>query len=101
MSAPDGVLVLHRTRLDARGRLALARLDRAFAPLWDVPLPLAELSNRWPTTDGLLLYGHWDDAPPTRSDRREALVAVDLANGDWRGWEVGSERALGGGADLD
>lgn len=101
MSAPDGALVLHRTRLDARGRLALARLDRAFAPLWDVPLPLAELSNRWPTPDGLLLYGHWDDAPPTRRDRREALVAVDLANGDWRGWEVGSERALGGGADLD
>lgn len=94
MSAPEGVLVLHRTRLDARGRLALARLDADLEPRWDVQLPLAELSNRWPVPGGLLLYGHWDDAPPGRSDRREALIAVDLGDGSWRGWEVGTGEAL-------
>lgn len=101
VAAPDGVLVLHRTRLDARGRLALARLDTAFAPVWQARLPLAELANRWSLPDRLLLYGHWDEAPPGRSDRREALVAVDLADGDWRAWEVGSDSALDAAGDPD
>lgn len=99
MSEPGGVLVLHRTRLDAPGRLALARLDADFAPLWETPLPIAELANRWSLAGSLLLYGHWDEAPPGRSDRREALVAVDLASGVWRGWEVGTGRMLAAGTD--
>ncbi|MBX3724336.1 MAG: hypothetical protein KF823_00270 [Xanthomonadales bacterium] len=100
MSSPEGVLVLHRTRLDTRGRLALGRLGADLAPLWETQLPLAELSNRWPLPATLLLYGHVDDAPPGRSDRRELLVAVDLSDGSWRGWEVGGDRAAGGATDA-
>lgn len=101
MTAPDGVLVLYRTRLDAPGRLALARLDAGFAPLWQATLPLAELANRWPLPGRLLLYGHWDDAPAGRSERREALVALDLADGAWRGWDIGSGQPLVEAPDRD
>lgn len=88
---PEGVLVLHRTRMDAPGRLALTRLDGAFGERWTAVLPLAELGSRWELAQRLLLFGHWDDAQPGRSDWREALIAVDLADGSWTGWEIGAE----------
>ena len=95
LSSPEGVLVLHRTRLDAQGRLALTRLDGAFRERWTTVLPFDELSNRWEMPGRLLLYGSRDDAPPGMSDRREALVALDLADGGWHGWRVEDERESG------
>lgn len=97
LSGPEGVLVLHRTRLDAQGRLALTRLDGAFRERWTTVLPFDELSNRWEMPGRLLLYGSRDDAPPGTSDRREALVALDLADGSWHGWRVEDERESGPG----
>jgi len=95
LSNPDGVLVLHRTRLDAQGRLALTRLDGAFRERWTTVLPFDELSNRWELPGRLLLYGSRDAPGPDADGRGESLVALDLADGSWRGWRVGDERESG------
>ena len=95
LSNPGGVLVLHRTRLDAQGRLALTRLDDTFRARWTTVLPFDELLNRWELPGRLVLYGSRDEATPGMSDRKETLVALDLADGSWRGWRVEDERASG------
>lgn len=94
---PDGVLVLHRTRIDAQGRLALSRIGPDFrAAAWTSVLPLQQLENRWQASPGqLLLYGSWDAAQqPGMSDSHEALLSVELGSGRWTGWDVGTEQAL-------
>jgi hypothetical protein len=94
---PDGVLVLHRTRMDAQGRLALSRLDASFSKtLWTAVLPYAELSNRWENDSHLLLYGDWNAGQPGSSDMHEALLSLDLRTGHWNGWDIGEEAALAG-----
>lgn len=90
-----GVLVLHRTRLDRQGRLALSRLDAAFVETWRTDLPLEELTMRWDAGDRLLLYGGWDEGEPGRSDWSEALLSLDLRDGRLHGWHVGEQRPLG------
>lgn len=94
LADPDGVLVLHRTRLDAQGRLALARLDGGFRERWNAVLPFQELSNRWELPGRLLLFGSWDQGQPGISGHREALVSLDLSDGNWQGWEVRAEAPL-------
>lgn len=91
---PEGVLVLHRTRMDSLGRLALTRVDGAFGERWTTRLPLAELGNRWELGQRLLLFGSWDEAQPGMSDWREALISVDLTDGSWTGWEIGADSPL-------
>jgi|GEM_PF-818794 len=95
LSEPDGVLVLHRTRLDAQGKLALARLDGGFREVWTTTLPFEELGNRWELPGRLLLFGDWDDAPPGMSDQREGLVSLDLRTGEWKGWLVEDDKPFG------
>ena len=92
---PDGVLVLHRTRMDAQGRLALSRLDATFSKtLWTAVLPYTELSNRWENGPRLLLYGNWNAGQPGSSDMHEALLSLDLDTGRWSGWDIGAEAAI-------
>lgn len=92
---PDGVLVLHRTRMDAQGRLALSRLDATFSKtLWTAVLPYTELSNRWENGARLLLYGNWNAGRPGSSDMHEALLSLDLDTGRWSGWDIGAEAAI-------
>lgn len=95
LADPDGVLVLHRTRLDAQGRLALSRLDGGFDERWTTELPLQDIGNRWELPGRLLLYGGWDEPAPGMRHAREALVSVDLATGAWRAWGVEDEAAFG------
>ena len=93
---PDGVLVLHRTRMDAQGRLAISRVDATFArALWTAVLPYSELSNRWEAGSHLLLYGEWSDEKEGVTRRHEGLVSLDLATGRWQGWEIGTQAAIG------
>lgn len=94
LTGPPGVLVLHRTRMDAQGRLAVSRLDAKFREQWRATLPYQELSNRWETGPQLLLYGSWNDAQPGMSDNHEALLALDLGSGRWSGWDIGAETLL-------
>jgi hypothetical protein len=92
---PDGVLVLHRTRMDAKGTLALARVDADFRQAWNSPLPIQELANRWELLPGrLLLFGSWNAGPPGASDVHEALLSLDPATGRWSGWDVGAEAGI-------
>lgn len=92
---PDGVLVLHRTRMDAQGTLALARVDADFREAWNSPLPIQELTNRWELLPArLLLFGNWNAGPPGASDVHEALLSLDPANGRWSGWDIGEETRI-------
>lgn len=91
---PAGVLVLHRTRMDALGKLAIDRVDARFRPAWSSELPYQELANRWELPGRLLLYGSWDASKPDRRDIHEGLVSLDLASGRWQGWDVGVEETI-------
>ena len=92
---PDGVLVLHRTRMDAQGRLALSRVDAGFArTAWTAILPFAELTNRWELGSHLLLYGDWSAVKAGVTTRHEGLVSLDLASGRWQGWDIGADAPI-------
>ena len=89
---PDGVLVLHRTRMDAQGRLALSRVDGKFArTLWTAVLPYDALTNRWSVGSHLLLNGNWNETREGVTTRHEALLSLDLASGQWSGWDIGAD----------
>ena len=76
------MLVLHRTRMDAQGRLAIARVDASFArTLWTAVLPYAELANRWEVGSHLVLYGDWEQVRKGVTSRHEGLVSLNLASG--------------------
>lgn len=95
---PDGVLVLHRTRMDAQGTLALSRVGGDFRETWNSALPIQELTNRWELLPArLLLFGNWNAGPPGASDMHEALLSLDPATGRWSGWDIGAEAALAPG----
>ena len=95
LSDPDGVLVLHRTRMDAQGRLALSRVDGTFArTLWTAVLPYDALTNRWSVGSHLLLNGNWNEIREGVTTRHEALLSLDLANGRWQAWDIGADASL-------
>lgn len=95
LQGPDGVLILHRTRLDAQGRLAISRVDTSFTrTLWTAVLPYTELSNRWEIGSHLLLYGQWSDVKDGVTRHHEGPLSLDLATGQWRGWDVGAKVAI-------
>ena len=101
MKNPDGVLVLHRTRMDAQGRLALSRVDGTYArALWTAVLPYEALTNRWSVGSHLLLNGNWNELREGVTTRHEALLSLDLASGEWSGWDIGADvpvsKATGG-----
>jgi len=89
LAEPEGVLVLHRTRVDDAGRLVLSRVDGGFRELWRRELPLANLAQRWELPDGrLLLYG---SMPWQRGERRgiaEYLLRLDPRTGEHAGRDV-------------
>jgi hypothetical protein len=83
---PAGVLVWSSTRIDAAGRLALARLDAQLASVWSTELPLSEVDTvnqiaTWHLPGRLVVAGvqQTEDAGVTR--REPYLVSVDLENG--------------------
>lgn len=92
--AGGGTLLLYNTRIDAEGRLGLARLDGAFRTQWKSTLPFKSLGARWPVTGGLLLYGGGDYSRPGMGNVNEAIVAIDLASGAWKGWDVAEQAPL-------
>ncbi len=99
LQAPDGLLVLHRTRMDAQGRLALSRVDGTFArTLWTAVLPYDALTNRWAVGAHLLLNGNWSEVREGVTTLHEALLSLDLASGRWQGWDIGADVRVPEGA---
>jgi hypothetical protein len=99
---PDGVLVLHRTRMDAQGRLALSRVDGAFArTLWTAVLPYDALINRWTVGSHLLLNGNWTETRQGVTTRHEALLSLDLADGRWQAWDIGADALVSNATGSD
>ena len=83
-SEPDGTLILHRTRVDAEGRLALNRVDGQFRDQWKVVLPYTELTHRWEWPDRLLMMGYEETGAPGMSRQLEHIVAISLRDGRMR-----------------
>jgi hypothetical protein len=88
MSEPSGVLVQHQTRIDADGRVAITRIDTEPKPLWTAPLPITELSSRWISPKQLLLLGVEQTTKDGVRSREEQIVALDLADGKVRSWNL-------------
>ena len=91
---PDGFLVVHRTRLDEEGRLAITRLDDALKPQWTAKLPYHDLRNRFELPDRLLLYGLVQETKKGVTGTSEHIVSLDLRDGSFRAWNVPLERAV-------
>ena len=89
---PSGFLVLHRTRLDEEGRLALTRLDDNFKTQWIAKLPYHELRNRYESPGHLLLYGIVQETKRGVTGWSEHLVALNLADGKIQSWNVSAEK---------
>ncbi len=87
LNAPDGTLVLHRTRVDAEGRLVLTRLDNQFREQWKAVLPYTELTHRWEWPDRVLLMGAEEIGRPGASKQRESIVAISLRDGRMQVWQ--------------
>ncbi len=89
---PPGFLVVHRTRLDEEGRLALARLDDNLKTQWSATLPFHDLRNRYEAPGRLLLYGIVQQTVKGVTGSSEHLVALDLSNGKMQSWNVPAEK---------
>lgn len=89
---PSGFLVLHRTRLDEEGRLALTRLDDNLKMQWTATLPFHDLRNRFESPGRLLLYGIVQQTVKGVTGSSEHLVAVNLADGKMQSWNVPAEK---------
>ncbi len=89
---PPGFLVVHRTRLDEEGRLALTRLDDNLKTQWTTTLPFHDLRNRFESPGGLLLYGIVQQTAKGVTGSSEHLVALNLADGKMQSWNVPAEK---------
>jgi hypothetical protein len=92
LTNPDGFLVVHRTRLDEEGRLAVTRLDDIFKEQWTATLPLHDLRNRFESVDHLLLYGVIQQTKNGVTGSSEHLIALNLKDGKIRSWNVPAEK---------
>jgi len=88
MAEPAGVLVQHQTRIDAEGRVALTRIDTGLRALWTATLPMTELESRWISPKQVLLLGTEQTMKDGVRTREEQLVALDLADGKLRSWNL-------------
>lgn len=97
---PYSALVLHRTRVDAQGRLALTKLtiNDGARTGWTATLPYAELRSRWQwpqeTPDRLLTIGHAQVQERGITRFIEYVVFVDLADGRVQGWNISDGEPL-------
>ncbi len=89
---PDGFLVVHKTRIDEEGRLALTRLDDNLKAQWTATLPYHDLHNRFESPGHLLLYGIVQQTEKGVTGTSEHLVALDLADGKTQAWNVPAEK---------
>lgn len=86
---PSGVLVLHSTRIDDAGRLALTRLDAGLTTAWTRELPLSESDTihpvaSWRLGNRLVLVGTQQVLEKGAKRRDPYLASVDLESGEMR-----------------
>lgn len=89
------LLVVHRTRIDAEGRLAMTRMDEALKPRWSMRLPIQQLTNRFEFPDRLLLYGECQVTEKGVTGRHDFIIAIQLSDGSLRAWNVTLESEAG------
>ena len=82
------MLVVHQTRVDAQGRIAMTRLGADLRPVWSVTLPYTELRNRWQLSDRLVLFGSHPDPQADDFMHQETLAVLGLQDGVVRAWNL-------------
>lgn len=94
MKDPGGFLVLHRTRLDEDGRLALSRLDENFKTQWTAPLPLCPSTScvTAETPRVCSSLGIVQQTVQGGTSASEHLVALNLADGKTQSWNIPAEK---------
>ena len=91
--APNGLLVVHRTRLDEEGRLAITRIDDGtLQSRWTATLPFQVLRNKFELGDRLLLYGQITQTTKGVTRTGERIVSLGLADGAVHSWNVEAEK---------
>lgn len=73
--------------------MAITRIDSELKALWTATLPMTELASRWISPNQLLLLGTEQTTKDGVRSRQEQLVAVDLADGKLRNWNLQQEQA--------
>lgn len=91
LAGPAGWLVVHKTRIDAEGRIVLTRVNTSLMQGWSTTLPFAELTNRWELPGRLLLMGQAPALPGRDARPQQFIVSVDLASGRIATWNIGAE----------
>ncbi len=89
---PEGFLLLHRTRIDAEGRLALTRLGSGYREVWTTKYPFAELLSRWERPDYLLMLGSVEEKIDGYTQWHEYLVSTSLKDGRIQAWNITLEQ---------
>lgn len=102
------LLVLHRTRIDAQGLAAVARVrigaDNSVQTLWTAGLPFAELGNRWQlplpgaaqprvSPERLLMVGQAETGQAGASRVQEFICVLELRSGARQGWNITTDQA--------
>jgi len=87
------MLVVHRTRVDEQGRLAVTRLGPELRPAWSATLPFVELQNRWQFADRLVLFGSVAEKERAAVRHHELIAVLSLRDGSVRTWNINLESA--------
>ena len=91
---PAGLLVLHLTRLDEAGRIALTRLGPDLNEKWTSKMPFTDLRNRIEFPDRLLMYGLVQVTEKGVTGSQECIAALDLRDGRTQVWNVTLDRSI-------
>lgn len=100
LEQPAGLAVWHVTRIDEEGRLAMTRLAADLSTLWTTELPLSDNSIMNPVAvwalegNRLAILGDEISTVDGVRNNQPNLVALDLADGRWQGWNLSAEAAL-------
>ena len=99
LSAPDGFLVWHSTRIDLDGRLAITRLDTALNALWTTVLPVSESATAnpiryWLLPGSIAISGEQVRLVDSVTTRDPHLINLQLDGGALQAWNLQKDVAV-------
>ena len=93
LEEPAGIAVLHDTRIDSEGRLAVTRLDASLKKMWTTELPISETNispsvSYWLLPGRLLVMGAQQTVEDGVTSWETHVVTLTLADGAIRTWSL-------------
>ncbi|NJM37882.1 MAG: hypothetical protein HC845_08535 [Akkermansiaceae bacterium] len=89
---PPSIFILHRTRLDSEGLLAITRVDHTLKETWTAKLPIQELNNRFFFGESILMYGMVQKTEKGVTRNEELMTSLNLNTGAMKSWNVTSQK---------